>query len=252
MRLIILLVLDCLCSNLIGQSDTIAAYLAKDGGETAKENAYTQMRFYKVNNTWHGKESYLKSGVLKSEGDYADSNVKTPIGTFNNYTETGKLDFVATYTDGEVNEITYYNKRGTKKSWIAFENKKVKQQKGWDESGKELKDFVVAKPASFKSGSDAWSKYLKKNLGKIFNSDATTPAGTYNLEVNFIVTRMGYTSKAKVTSKSGVCKICETEAVRIILESPEWTPAIKQNEPTDSFMIQPFVFQVHESTKNKK
>lgn len=62
-----------------------------------------------------------------------------PIGNFNNYTEMGKLDFTASYNNGKPNEVTYYYKSGSKKSWAAFDDNSVKQQKGWDESGKEIK-----------------------------------------------------------------------------------------------------------------
>lgn len=235
----------------MSQTDTIISYLAKGGGETTKENAYTEMKFFKINNSWHGREYYIKNGVLRSEGDYADSNVKTPLGLFNNYTETGKLDYVATYTNGSPDEITYYNKNGSKKSWVLYENQKVKDQKGWDASGKEIKNFTVVKPASFKSGADGWAKYLKKSLDKNFAPDQVTVAGTYKVEVSFTVNVMGFTSRPKIISRSGSCKSCEAEALRIISESPEWIPAISQNQPVDAVIVQPFVFSVLD-TKQKK
>jgi hypothetical protein len=252
MKSLLLFITILLTQHGIAQSDTVITYLAKAGGETTRENAYTEIKFVKTNNAWHGREYYIKNGVLKSEGDYADSNVKTPLGIFNNYTETGKLDFIASYTNGSADEITYYHKNGSKKSWVTFENKQVKSQKGWDAAGKEIKDFIAVRYASLKSGPDGWAKYVKKNLDKHFKPDPSTVPGTYTLEVSFTVNVMGYTSKPKIISNSGSCKSCETEALRIISESPEWIPAISQNQPVDAVLVQPFMFNVLEGKKKNR
>src|SRR3954468_16559508 len=134
MRLITLCVLTFFTSLCFGQSDTSIVYLAKGALETSKDSAYTYMQFYRQNNLWHGKEFYLKNGRLKSEGDYTEKSVNTPTGAFNNYTETGKLDFTDSYSNGKPDEVTYYYKSGSRKSWVLFNGNEVKQQKGWDES----------------------------------------------------------------------------------------------------------------------
>ena len=101
-----------LYNSSIAQSDTSVVYMAKDGHETTKDSAYTLMKFYQRNNVWHGKEEYIKNGVLKSDGDYGDKSVKTPIGKFNNYTEDGKLSFTALYDNGKPTEANYFYNNG--------------------------------------------------------------------------------------------------------------------------------------------
>src|SRR3954464_7367827 len=101
MRVITLCVLTFFANFCVGQSDTSIVYLAKDAHETSKDSAYSFIRFYRQNNLWHGEEYYSKNGRLKSKGDYTEKSVKMPIGNFDNYAETGKLDFTATYNNGK-------------------------------------------------------------------------------------------------------------------------------------------------------
>ncbi len=249
MNLPILFIFMCLCNFCLAQSDTSIVYLAKDSHETNKDSAYTFIKFYKQNNVWHGQDYYFKSGQLKSEGDYADKSVKIPIGNFNNYSETGKLDFTASYNNGKPTEITYYYKSGSKKSWVVFDNKGVSQQKGWDESGRQIKNFIVAREASFKGGPAGWRKYLEKNLNANVATDAGAPPGQYTVEVTFKVSAQGYTSNVKAKSVPTLCKPCGGEAVRVILNSRGWEPAIMQNEPVDYFAEQHITFIVLEDKK---
>jgi hypothetical protein len=241
----------CLCNFCFAQTDTSIVYLAKDAHETSKDSAYSLIKFYKQNNMWHGKEYYLKKGGLKSEGDYGDKSAKTPIGDFKNYTETGKLDFTASYNNGKPNEVTYYYKSGSKKSWAAFDDKGIKQQKGWDEAGKEIKNFIVMREATFKGGMEGWRKYLEKNLNANVAADAGAPPGQYTVELTFKVSAEGYTSNVKATSVPNLCKPCGNEAVQVILNSREWQPAILQNEPVE-YLAKQFVTFVVSESKNKK
>ena len=230
MKFTTLCIFTYLCNFCVAQSDTSIAYLAKDGHETSKDSAYTFMKFYRQNAEWHGKEYYSKNSVLKSEGGYADENTKTPTGSFNNYTETGKLDFTALWTNGKLNEATYFYKSGSKKSWVLLDDKGVRLQKGWDESGKEIKDFVVMKDASFKGGLERWKKYLLKNVNSNTAVNAGAPPGEYVVKVAFKINSQGFTTDVKTESVLPECKPCGSEALKLILKSPKWQPAIFQNE----------------------
>lgn len=249
MKLNILIIFLCLSNFCFAQSDTSIVYLAKDAHETIKDSAYSFIKLYRQNNIWHGKEYYLKSGILKSEGDYSDKSGKVPISTFMNYTELGKLDFTVSYDNGKPNEATYYYKSGNKKSWAAFDDKGVKQQKGWDEIGKEIKNFIVFREASFKGGVEGWKKYLEKNLNANVAADAGVPPGQYTVEVTFKVSPQGYTNNVKAVSVPALCKPCGYEAVQVILNSREWQPAIRQNEPVEYLANQKITFVVSESKK---
>ncbi len=231
------------------QTDTSILYYAKDGHETTKDSTYNFIKFYKQNNVWHGKDYYLYNGVLKSEGDYADKSAKTPLGNFNNYNEKGELDYSASYNNGKSTEATYYYKNGAKKSWITRDEKGVSQQKGWDEAGKEIKNFIVTREAQFKGGLIGWRKYLEKNLDANVASDAGAPPGEYQVIVSFKVSPEGNTSHVKATLVPAKCKVCANEAVRVIINSREWEPAIWQNQPVEYEAQQSITFAVIDEKK---
>ena len=69
------------------QKDSSIIYFNKEAKETTKDSAYTYVIFTKNNDLWHGKVFYSKNHLLQSEGDYAEMNYQTPMGTFQNYKE---------------------------------------------------------------------------------------------------------------------------------------------------------------------
>jgi len=234
------------------QSDTTYKYFSKAYKETTKDSAFTYVKFYKQGNLWHGAEYFMKKGGLKSEGNYLQMSFETPTGSFNNYTEAGKLDNIAEFADGKVLQKTFYYKTGDKKSWILYSDKGVQQQKGWDETGKEIKNYVVEREARFKGGMEGWRRYMEKHLNANVAADAGAPEGDYPVQVQFIVSKEGYASNVKAVSIPLKCKPCASEAVRVISEGPEWEPAIQNNEPVLYQAVQYVTFQVMEDKKKRK
>lgn len=240
------------CSFSFGQSDTTLVYYNKDGRETTKDSAFARMQFYKQGNMWHGKEYFTKTGIVKSEGNYAEKNVTTPVGDFDNFSEDGKLDFKASYNNGKLLERTYYHKNGAKKSKITLTDKGIQSQKGWDKDGKEIPGYVVFREARFKGGAEGWQKYLEKHLNSSVAVEAGAPAGDYTVMVEFSVSKEGYVRNVKAITVPAKCKPCATEAVSVILSGPEWEPAIQNNEPVIYRQRQMVTFQVSEEKKGKK
>jgi len=251
MKPYIFYLLMLLCNCCFAQSDTSNFYYSQYGLETTKDSAYAVVKFYKQNNVWHGKDYYMKTDILKSEGDYASNDIKTPLGTFNNYDEEGKLDFIAAYNNGQLIEKTFYYKNGSKKSWVSIYENVVKQQKGWDEKGREINKYIVMKEAKFKGGPEGWNKYLSKNTNGGIALDVGAPPGQYKVEVLFKINRDGFIIAAKAISIPEKCKACANEAVRVIRESGKWEPAIFQNETVEYTAIQPFKFVVEERKKKR-
>jgi antitoxin component YwqK of YwqJK toxin-antitoxin module len=179
------------------QSDTTVRYLSKTGKETTKDSAFSYVKFYKHSDQWHAAEYYMQKGTLKSEGNYEQPNFDTPVGSFNNYKEDGKLDFTSEYVDGKLLEKIYYYKNGEKRSWIHYSDKEPPLQKGWDESGKEIKNYMVEREAMFKGGSEAWKRYLAKNVDPNLAVNVGAPAGKYEVQLQFVITTDGYTSNVR-------------------------------------------------------
>jgi len=61
-------------------------------------------------------------------------------------------------------------------------------------------------------------------------TDVRAPLGEYTVEVTFKVSSQCFISNVKAKSVPSKCKPCGNEAVRVILNTPDWQPAIMQNE----------------------
>jgi len=239
----------CFFHQGLAQQDSTIIYLNKEGKETIKDRAIIYGVFNKRDNLWHGKAYYVKNQTLQSEGDYREMNFKTPVGAFNNYKENGTLDNTSIYNDDKITEKTYYYKNGSKKSQIVYSNDGIMEQKGWDENGKEISGYIVEREARFKGGAKGWQKYLEKNLNSAVAVDAGAPAGDYEVTIEFLVNKEGYISEVKATSIPSKCKPCAAEAVSVIMNGPNWEPAILNNEPVIYRQKQKITFQVSEQRK---
>ena len=79
---------------------------------------------------------------------------------------------------------------------------------------------------SFNGGQVSWNTFLEKTLDKDILKTSKIPSGEYNVLVQFIVHKDGSLSGIKAISTHGYG--LESEAERIIQETPRWIPA-KQN-----------------------
>ena len=215
----------------IAQSDTTTKYLNKNGRETTPDSAVSVMKIFKQSGMWRGMEYYSKTNVLKSEGDYNEASLQTAVGGVNYYKEDGKLDYTIDYADGKAMSKTYFHKNGERKSYTVYSDKGIETQMGWDENGKELKNFIVERQAQFKGGEEAWKRYLQKNLNETIPEALGLPAGNYEVQVQFTLNKDGVPTNIKALSVPPKCKACGTEALRVMKESPAWETAILNNEP---------------------
>ena len=245
---VVCLLIGCAC---FAQNDSSIIYINKLGKPTTKDSAYMYEVVKQKGNVWNGKTYFVKTNSVQSDGDYADAECTQPLGTFNNYEEDGTLFSTISYNNGKPTEATMFYKNGKKKCYIAYSNDNMVQQKGWDENGKEIPNYIFQREARFKGGADAWLKYLQKHLNADVATDAGAPAGEYVVMVEFLVNKEGYISNVKAISIPEKCKACAAEAVSVIMNGPNWEPAIQYNEPVNYRQKQQITFQVVEK-KGKK
>lgn len=84
---------------------------------------------------------------------------------------------------------------------------------------------VVQIPAEFPGGTDAWRKYLERNLNRDAPTDNGAPPGKYTVMVSFIVAKDGAISDVKAENDPGYGTA--DEAVRVIKKGPAWKPAVQ-------------------------
>lgn len=112
---------------------------------------------------------------------------------------------------------------------------------GYDEEGKRIKNYVLMREAAFKGGDKGWNAYLAKQISKeMYNTKGNTEE-TVSLKVQFVVDESGYVIRPKVIESSGN-RLVDGEALRVILSSPQWSPALLYNKPTKAYRVQPFTY----------
>lgn len=253
MKFIFTLISLAIATITFSQSDTTVHYFNDAYRETTPDSSTIILKLYKKDNQWIGRETYKKSGIVKSEGNYASNDPASPVGTFKNYTDKGLLHNESVWgADNKLVSKTFFYKNGQKKSFINYGDKSILKQQGWDEVGKEIKNYVVEKEASFKGGLEGWRKYLEKKLNANVAADAGAPVGQYEVKVSFIVNREGYLSQVKAIDIPKACKPCAAEAVNVISSGPNWEPAIQNNIPVLYNAIQTVTFVVVEDKGKRK
>jgi TonB family protein len=91
-------------------------------------------------------------------------------------------------------------------------------------------------PPKFPGGEKAFSAYLSKNL-KWPSKDSTSHGVVI---ISFFVENTGTLSNIAV--KKGFAKQFDTEALRVITNSPKWTPTMPDNKPIKSKYSVPINF----------
>jgi hypothetical protein len=96
--------------------------------------------------------------------------------------------------------------------------------------------------ADFPGGTQAWRKYLERNLNPNVPINNGAPAGKFTVWVQFIVGKDGLIANIKALTNLGFGM--EEEVIRIIRKSGKWSPAIQHGRMVKAYRKQPVVFLV--------
>lgn len=162
------------------------------------------------------------------------------------YDEKGKLNYRKT-TDSLAGtyQAIYYDEDGKTDYQVDF-----KGDNGtlvtYGEKGiiKEAVFTRVEREAEFPGGNDGWREYLENNLNPDVPVNLKAPAGSYRVEVRFIVNEDGSLSNIKPMTNHGFGM--EKEVVRILKKGPKWIPAVQYGRNIKAYRMQPVTFVVEE------
>ena len=202
------------------------AKFVKDGA------VYKFTSYWKDNNTVRGKATYL------------DTTLSSPDGEQVMYDRKGHLEDSTYYEDG-IKQFSYHyypNGQVAVHYHLPY-GKKEGVTETFNEEGKKIKDFIMAKEAEFNGGENAWRAYLKKNTDKDLavrrNKDGTAPS----VEVEFAIDEEGQVTNPKITRSSGF-KNVDKDALRIISDSPKWSPAISYNKAIKAYKVETVTYDI--------
>lgn len=100
--------------------------------------------------------------------------------------------------------------------------------------------------AAFPGGETAWRKYLEKNLNPNVPVENGAPVGIYTVIVQFIVDKTGAISDIKTLTNFGYGM--EQEVLRIMKNSPMWTPANQNKLAVKAYRKQPVTFVLEDES----
>lgn len=98
---------------------------------------------------------------------------------------------------------------------------------------------VVDQRAQFPGGSLKYITYLQQNLNR--PSDALNENIDGNIKVRFIVYKDG--SISEIAIAEGLSDSIDEEVIRVLLAMPNWSPALKNNEPVTSIYYDTIPFK---------
>ena len=102
----------------------------------------------------------------------------------------------------------------------------------------------------FPGGQNNWVRFLQQNLRADIAVKNGAPAGTYQVMVQFIVTKEGKITDVKSLTQNGYGM--EQEVVRLMELSPDWEPARQNKQVVHAYKKQPVTFVISEDNKRNQ
>jgi len=100
---------------------------------------------------------------------------------------------------------------------------------------------IVENPANFKGGMAGFYQYVQKNMK--YPSQAQRMGMEGRVFVEFVVGKDGSIGDVKVLR--GIGAGCDEEAIRVLKNSPAWSPGKQRGRPVRQRMVLPITFKLH-------
>ena len=228
---------------LAGQSTIIKHYDAEwNPSDSAKSTYRTEFKLagdgYSCLCYWKGTQKIAGKGTFK------DTSITKPIGLFIGYHKNGNTEDSSFYDQNSTLQYAYryYKNKQLEVHYTLPENKTEPVIEAFDEEGKRIKGYIYAKEAEFKGGDKAWQSYILKSVSKDLKAKNKADKRV-SVKIIFCISEDGYTTKIKILESSGISYV-DSDAMRVIANSPQWKNAIYLNKPIKVYRIQPFTYEL--------
>ena len=219
-------------------------YLYDSAWNSCKAENAKYMAFVKeVNDTTYRWNYYNYTGPIITVETYRDKDAKIPNGFFAWYDSNGIIDSSGYTVNGKKsgNWYTYSDTLSVIAGQKWKEGKLIRMidytdgYKTTDDPNDSLRGDVAA---HFEGGINGWLQYLQKNHQFPLRAHSLSRYG--KVIVDFIVDSTGKVTVAKL-SRSVEFSI-DQEAIRVISNSPGWTPAIHNGKKVNAYRRQSINF----------
>ncbi|HEX6179673.1 MAG TPA: energy transducer TonB [Chitinophagaceae bacterium] len=191
---------------------------------------------------------------------YKDVNGKTLHGRYINYRKDGYPDSTGNFVNGKRHgewDVLASNNQLLKR--LQYINDQIVSEKDSATVSKELderldEEFGKSNPgdgdgnpflrveteSEFQGAGKAWQNYLLKNLR--YPQGAIDRNAMGMVIIQFIVDKDGKISFSEIYKSTDY--FLDKEALRMIVESPDWAPALQDGRPVKSYKRQPIIFRL--------
>jgi len=232
-----------LCS-LYGDCQTVTKYYDDHGNEVSAGKAVYYATFIKDGNMYQCTTYWKDNNAIKGKATYADTTLSSPDGTLTTYDRNGHLEDSIFYEEGTVDfSYRYYPNGQVAVHYHLPYGKKEGVTETFDENGKKINNFIMSREAEFKGGEEAWLAYIKKNTDKDLAISRDKNGAVPGVEIEFTIDEEGQVTNPKITRSSGHKNI-DKDALRVISDSPKWSPAISYNKAVKAYKVQTVTYDV--------
>lgn len=185
---------------------------------------------------------YNSKNILVTESIYSDTNFTTKLFCHKYFNETKKyLEQTRCYEGGRLHGyFVSYDEKGDTTDYDIYEHGTA--IKSWSLHPEEEAKLVAQlmkneSPAEFPGGEKVWNKYLADNLRMPKALENENIKG--ELILKFVITITGKVDNVEVVKSLNT--LLDTEAVRVIKESPKWRPAKQNGKKVQATRTQPII-----------
>lgn len=245
----LMLLLICFGSR---AQEKVVQYYDSLWARSTPANAMYRTEFIKDGEVYRCYSYWKDSGVLYMRSTFADTVFGKPKEVQVSYYRDGKMkDSAVLDREGLTLRGYIFYPSGKKHAYIhRAPGTKDLVAEGYDESGKQINDFVYMREAAFKGGEEAWKKYIVKKLKKDFYNTKSDETLVLTVRVTFVIDKDGNVSNPKIDKSSGWSDV-DGDAISVISGSPKWIPGIYLNEPFNAYRVQPITYELPPSKKKK-
>lgn len=256
MRLTLTLIV--LCTTLLSNAQQKLIYLDDNGKSVSEKKAVTLEQHIKINDTLYEVNTYAVDGPRSTSIQYSDPKGENLNGRYITYDHKGIGQSVGAYARG-LKEGPWYilTSKGRVLRTETWHNGKLIDKKDSAQTNEEAKrssDTAAGKgftkieiESEFPGGPSAWLQYLNANL--------RYPQHAFDKEiqgspvVTFVVEKDGKVLPENIYLERSVEYTLDTEALKSIRNSPDWTPATQDGKKVRSWKKQPIVFKLQPAPK---
>jgi hypothetical protein len=246
------LLLSQLCSAQGYRNEKIT-FLNEDGIPCKEKVAIFLEQQVQVNDTIWEFNSYLANGPRIKSLRTLDEKGKTWNGTYISYSRRGGIDTMGYYAKGQrAGKWFVYTAGGRVLKALYYDNGRFKGQKDSTRLNGEsdsisrvsLSDSakVVERESEFAGGANGWMHYLNTNMK--YPDRAVDHEVQGKPTLLFLVDATGHIPLEDIHVLQSVEFSIDKEALRLIIQSPNWTPAFQNGKNVKSYKKQPFIFKL--------